>query len=264
MGVVNVTPDSFSDGGMFLDPEQAAARAWALARAGADVIDIGGESTRPGATPVSASDELGRVLPVLARLAGLLPIPISIDTTKAEVADRALRAGAAVVNDVSGGRLDPEILAGAAQRGAACILGHLRGTPRTMQERIDYRDVVREVGAELAERVAAAERAGIREILVDPGLGFGKTFEHNLELIRRLSEIRRAAGRPLVVGPSRKSFIGRIVDGASADAASAERLLGTCAAAVACVLAGADVVRLHDVGELTPAVRVADAIARPT
>jgi dihydropteroate synthase len=256
LGVLNVTPDSFSDGGSFADPDAAAAHGRALCAAGADLLDVGGESTRPGSTPVPAEEELARILPVIERLAREVAVPISVDTYKAGVAAAALERGADLVNDISGGRLDPEIFAVCARAGAPIILGHLRGRPATMQQEIAFTDVVGETIAELREQVARAETAGA-VALVDPGLGFGKTATHNLELIRRLPEIRAALGRPLCIGPSRKAFLGLITG-----LPPAERALPSAAAAVACVLGGADLVRLHDVAAVRPAVQVADALRR--
>jgi dihydropteroate synthase len=255
MGVVNVTPDSFSDGGRFTEAAAAIAHGQALAAAGADLVDVGGESTRPGARPVGAAEERERVLPVVRALARR--VTVSIDTCKADVADAALEAGAELVNDVSGGLLDPELLAVAARRGAVVVLGHLRGTPADMAARADYADVVAEVRSELGERVAAAERAGLARarIWIDPGLGFAKRPEHNLALLRRLGEL--ALGCPIVVGASRKSFLGQLT-GAAVD----QRELATAAADAAAVLAGANVLRVHEVAGQRDAVRVADAILR--
>jgi dihydropteroate synthase len=257
MGVVNATPDSFSDGGQFLDPEQAAARGRALAAAGADLIDVGGESTRPGDRPVlPADEERRRVLPILERLRG--QVTLSIDTYKAEVAAAALAAGAELVNDISGGALDPELLQVVARQNAAVVLGHLRGPVAKMIERVEFGDVVREVTEELQERVARAVEAGVPRgrILVDPGLGFGKLAQHNLALLSRLGELRRL-GCPIVVGASRKSFLGQLT-GRAVD----ERELATAAAHSAAILGGAHVVRVHDVAAQLDAVKVADAIAR--
>jgi dihydropteroate synthase len=255
MGVVNVTPDSFSDGGLYLDPELAISHGEELARAGAAILDVGGESTRPGAEEVSEAEELRRVVPVVQGLAGG-DVEISVDTSKAAVAEAALDAGATVVNDVTALRGDPEMAALCAERGATVVLMHMLGSPRTMQESPVYEDVVDEVRAFLAERVEAAVAAGIEEerIWLDPGIGFGKTAEHNLELLRRLSELREL-GRPLVIGTSRKSFIGR-VDGSDAG----ERLGGTIASSVLAAAEGAEVLRVHDVAEVGQAMAVAGAI----
>jgi dihydropteroate synthase len=255
MGVVNVTPDSFSDGGLYLDPEAAIAHGEELARAGAAILDVGGESTRPGAQEVSPEEELRRVRPVIEALAGG-EAEISIDTSKSAVAEAALDAGAAIVNDVTALRGDPEIAALCAERGATVILMHMAGNPRTMQRNPVYGDVVEDVRAFLAERIEAARAAGVAEerIWLDPGIGFGKTAEHNLELLRRLSELTEL-GRPLVVGASRKSFIGRL-DGSAAG----ERLGGSIASSVLAAAEGADVLRVHDVAEMSEALAVAAAI----
>lgn len=256
VGILNVTPDSFSDGGRYRDPEAAVARGIQMAEEGADVIDIGGESTRPGSQPVPAEEELGRVLPVLRGLRRALSLPISIDTYKAEVARRALDEGADIVNDVSALRFDPEMAAVVARERVPVVLMHMQGTPQTMQLAPRYRDVAAEVAAFLRERMETATAAGIdrERILLDPGIGFGKTLEHNLTLLRKLPSLA-ALGRPLLVGVSRKAFIGRIL-GVEAD----QRLEGSLAAAVAAVLGGARLVRVHDVKETVRAVRIADAI----
>jgi dihydropteroate synthase len=255
MGVVNVTPDSFSDGGLFLDPEAAITHGRELVEQGAAILDVGGESTRPGAEEVPEAEELRRVVPVIAGLARA-GIPISVDTSKAAVAAAALDAGAAIVNDVTALRGDPEMAALCAGRGATVILMHMLGRPRTMHESPAYGDVVEEVKAFLAERVDAAVAAGVEaeRIWVDPGIGFGKTAVHNLELLRRLGELREL-GRPLVIGTSRKSFIGR-VDGSGTDA----RLGGTVASSVWAAAEGADVLRVHDVAEVREAMAVATAV----
>jgi dihydropteroate synthase len=255
MGVVNVTPDSFSDGGMFLEPEAAIAHGEQLVRDGAEILDVGGESTRPGAEEVGVAEELARTEPVVADLAGL-GHTVSIDTSKAEVARAALEAGAEIVNDVTALRGDPEMGALCAERGTTVVLMHMPDNPRTMQEDPRYGDVVDEVRAFLAERMEAAVAAGIEEerIWVDPGIGFGKTLEHNLELLRRLGELREL-GRPLAIGASRKSFIGKIDDSAVED-----RIGGSIAAAVLAAAEGADVLRVHDVAETAQALRVAAAV----
>ena len=255
MGVVNVTPDSFSDGGLFLDPEAAIAHGEELVRDGAAILDIGGESTRPGAEPVEEAEELARVLPVIEGLADL-EVAISIDTSKAAVAAAALNAGAEIVNDVTALRGDPEMGAICADRGATVVLMHMAGTPRTMQESPTYDDVVAAVRAFLVERLEAAIAAGIAEerIWLDPGIGFGKTAEHNMELLRRLGELADL-GRPLLVGASRKSFIGK-VDGSG----PGERLGGTIAASVLAAAEGAEVLRVHDVAEARQALAVATAV----
>lgn len=255
MGVVNVTPDSFSDGGLYLDPEAAVAHGRELVEQGAEILDVGGESTRPGADPVAPEEELRRVVPVVEGLAGA-GVPISIDTSKAAVAAAALDCGATIVNDVTALREDPEMAPLCAERGADVILMHMLGEPRTMQANPLYDDVVVDVRDFLAARVEAAVAAGIEEerIWVDPGIGFGKTAAHNLELLRRLGELREL-GRPLVIGTSRKSFIGR-VDGSAAG----ERLGGTIASSVWAAAEGADVLRVHDVAEVRQAIAVVTAV----
>jgi dihydropteroate synthase len=255
MGVVNVTPDSFSDGGLYLDPEAAIGHGRELAAAGAEILDVGGESTRPGAEVVPADEELRRVVPVIAGLADL-DCRISVDTSKAQVAAAALDAGAEIVNDVTALRGDGDMAALCAERGVTVVLMHMRGDPRTMQDDPRYDDVVAEVRAFLAERLEAAKASGIAEerIWLDPGIGFGKTAAHNLELLRRLGELREL-GRPLVVGTSRKSFIGRF-DGSGAGG----RLGGTIASSVLAAAEGAEVLRVHDVAEMRQALTVAAAI----
>jgi dihydropteroate synthase len=255
MGVVNVTPDSFSDGGRFLDARAAVAHGEKLVRDGAAILDVGGESTRPGAEEVSVEEELGRTEPVVAALAEA-GHTVSIDTSKGAVAVAALDAGARIVNDVTALRGDPEIGALCAEKDAGLVLMHMHGDPRTMQEDPAYDDVVDDVKAFLAERLEAAVAAGVDEgrVWLDPGIGFGKTLEHNLELLRRLGELREL-GRPLVVGTSRKSFIGKI-DGSEVG----ERLGGTIASSVLAAAEGAEVLRVHDVAEAVQALRVAEAI----
>jgi dihydropteroate synthase len=255
MGVVNVTPDSFSDGGLFLDAEAAIAHGRQLAGQGAEILDVGGESTRPGAEEVDAATERARTEPVVAVLAAA-EHTVSIDTSKLSVAEAALDAGAEVVNDVTALRRDPEIGALCAERGAGLVLMHMQGDPRTMQESPVYDDVVGDVKGFLAERMQVAVDAGVAEerIWLDPGIGFGKTLDHNLELLRRLGELRDL-GRPLVIGTSRKSFIGKI-DGS----AVADRLGGTIASSVLAAAEGADVLRVHDVAEAAQALKVAGAI----
>jgi dihydropteroate synthase len=254
MGVVNVTPDSFSDGGLYLEPGAAIAHGEELARDGAAIIDVGGESTRPGAEPVSAEEELRRVLPVVEGLAA--GHEISVDTSKRAVAEAALDAGAAIVNDVTALRGDPEMAALCADRGPTVVLMHMAGYPATMQESPHYEDVVDDVKAFLADRLEAAIAAGVaeRRVWLDPGIGFGKTAEHNHELLRRLPELREL-GRPLVLGTSRKAFLGRD-DGAAAD----QRIGGTVATSVLAAAEGVDVLRVHDVAEVAQALAVAGAI----
>ena len=268
MGILNVTPDSFSDGGRFLDPFAATARGRELVREGADIVDIGGESTRPGAEPVPAGEELRRVIPVVERLSAEIDsIPtrpqISIDTSKAPVARAALEAGASIVNDVSALRADPEMAAVVAQSGASCCLMHMLGEPRTMQDDPRYEDVVSEVKAFLEERLEFAVREGVapERILLDPGIGFGKTESRNLELLRRLPELA-ALGAPIVIGTSRKAFLGRIMARAAGRAEPvgvAERLPGTLASNVLAYERGASVFRVHDVAQVRAALAVAAA-----
>ena len=257
MGIVNVTPDSFSDGGLYLDPGAAVGHGRRLAAEGADLLDVGGESTRPGAAAVDAASELERIAPVVAALAGDAGGPgVSIDTSKAAVAAAALDAGAVWVNDVTALRGDPELAALCAERGCEVVLMHMLGSPRTMQDDPRYDDVVDDVRAFLAERIEAAVAAGVdeRRILVDPGIGFGKTVDHNLELLRRLGELREL-GRPIVVGASRKRFLGAIT-GREVD----RRGGGTAAANVLALAAGADVFRVHDVAETRAALDAAEVI----
>jgi len=255
MGVVNVTPDSFSDGGLFLDPGAAIAHGRELAAAGAEILDVGGESTRPGADPVPAEEELRRVIPVISGLSDL-GCEVSVDTSKAAVAAAALDAGATIVNDVTALRGDAAMAPLCSERGATVVLMHMLGEPRTMQEDPRYGDVVVEVKSFLAKRLEAATAAGIAEerVWLDPGIGFGKTAAHNMELLRRLGELREL-GRPLVIGTSRKSFIGK-VDGSAAG----ERLGGTIASSVLAAAEGAEVLRVHDVAEVRQALAVATAI----
>ncbi len=258
MGVLNVTPDSFSDGGRFLAPKDAVAQGEALVKAGADLLDVGGESTRPGAPEVTVEEELARVLPVVKALAARVDVPLSIDTRKPEVAEAALAAGACLVNDVTGFLGDARLAQVAAAAGAACCLMHLQGTPQTMQQAPSYGDVVEEVVAYLRQGVERALAAGIprQRILVDPGIGFGKTAGHNLFLLRRLPELR-VLGLPILVGTSRKSFLGQLAGGKP----PGERLAATLGSIAAlAVMGGADVVRVHDVTEAKDALAVADAL----
>jgi dihydropteroate synthase len=257
MGVVNVTPDSFSDGGEFLEPQRAVAHGERLMAEGADILDVGGESTRPGADPVSADEELRRVLPVVEGLANQ-GVPLSIDTAKAQVARAAIDVGASIVNDVSALRFDPELAAVVAQAGTECCLMHMLGEPRTMQRDPRYDDVVSDVKAFLEERLAFAIAQGIPEerIWLDPGIGFGKTLAHNLELLRRLDEIV-AIGRPVVVGTSRKSFLGKLTG-----RGEKQRLPGSIATNVLALERGGSIFRVHDVAEARDALTVAAATLR--
>ncbi len=270
LGVLNVTPDSFSDGGRYLDPGAALDRALEMAAEGADAIDVGGESTRPGAEPVPLEVELRRVLPVVERLAPALDLPLFVDTTKAGVAERALAAGATGVNDVSAGRADARMLEVIASAQADCVLMHMRGTPRDMQASPAYGDPVTEILEHLRERAAAAWNAGVdpSRIIIDPGIGFGKALEHNLALLARAAELR-SLGLPLLYGVSRKSFIGHITGaqdpadwrGERARGAPAGRIGGTAAANAFAVAGGAEWLRVHDVGVMREAALVAAAVA---
>ncbi len=276
MGIVNVTPDSFSDGGRFRDPERAVEHGLALAAAGAQFLDVGGESTRPGALPVDLEEELARVIPVVSGLARRTQVAISIDTQKSEVARQALASGASIVNDVSAGRFDPRMLAIVAEHGAGFVAMHMQGTPRDMQSHPSYDDPVSDVLEFLRERAVACRSAGIEfaRLWIDPGIGFGKRLEHNLELLRRLSELR-SLGIPICLGVSRKSFIGSLANersetlGLPADSAAAthapdrrpmDRRAGTAAALAVGILAGAEVLRVHDVSAMHEATSVASAL----
>lgn len=258
MGVLNVTPDSFSDGGQYLAPERALARARAMVAEGADLIDIGGESTRPGAMPVSVAEELARVIPLVEQLAKELPVPISVDTSKPAVMTAAIAAGAGLINDVRALQEAGALAAVASQPVAVCLM-HMQGLPTTMQQEPRYGDVLLEVKSFLAERIRACEAAGIarERLLVDPGFGFGKTLEHNLQLLRRLGELHEL-GVPRLVGLSRKSMIGKLLDETSVS----ERLYGSLAAAVIAVWQGASLVRVHDVKATVQALRVCAAVRR--
>jgi dihydropteroate synthase len=262
MGVLNVTPDSFSDGGRYLGSEKAIARAWQIAEEGADILDVGGESTRPDSAGVSAGEELARVLPVLDALAKNYPLPISIDTSKPEVARAALERGAVIVNDITALRDNPALGEEVASRGAALILMHMRGTPATMQRIPFSTDIMAELEAWAEEAVARAEKHGVSsdKIILDPGIGFGKTVGQNLEILRNLHRLA-ASGFPLLVGSSRKSFIGSILGDLDRD-----RIWGTGATVAASIIFGAHAVRVHDVAAMRAVVRMTDAIMneRPT
>jgi dihydropteroate synthase len=256
MGVLNVTPDSFSDGGNYLDADKAIAHGLELVAHGADIVDIGGESSRPGAAPVSAREEMERVLPVLRALRRAVSIPISIDTYKAQVARAALDEGADIVNDISALRSDPGMVSLVVAEKAPVVLMHMQGSPRTMQVSPHYENVVEEVKTFLLERVRYAVEAGGEpaRILIDPGIGFGKSLGHNLALLRDLPALA-SLGHPLLVGPSRKTFIGKVLGVGPED-----RLEGTLAAVAAAVLGGANMIRVHDVKEARRAVQIADAL----
>lgn len=257
MGILNVTPDSFYDGGRYAQPEAAVQRALQMVEEGADILDIGGESTRPGSQPVSEEEETRRVLPVIQAVRERVDVPISIDTTKSSVAQRALQAGACMVNDISGLGFDPHMAKVVAQYGAMCCIMHIQGTPQTMQKNPQYEDVVRDISRYFELRLALAERAGISRQLVwlDPGIGFGKTVEHNMEILRRLREFT-AFGLPLLIGTSRKSFIGKILG----DLPPEERLEGTAATVAIAIMNGANAVRVHDVREMARVARMTDAV----
>lgn len=258
MGVLNVTPDSFSDGGRFYDPVKAVQHGLRLARDGADIIDVGGESTRPGSEAIPAQEEIRRVIPVIEALAHEVKVPISIDTYKSQVADRALEAGAAMVNDISAMRFDPAMAEVVAKHRAPVVLMHMLGTPKDMQVDPKYKDVVGEILDFLEARIHWAVSKGVAEdrIIVDPGIGFGKTLEHNLSLIKNLSRFR-SLGKPILLGTSRKSFIGKIL-GVDVN----QREEGTAATVALGICNGANIVRVHDVARMVPVVRVTDAVMR--
>lgn len=254
MGILNVTPDSFSDGGRFAGPQDAIRHGVRLAAEGADFLDVGGESTRPGSSPVNVEEELRRVIPVIAGLRGAVTIPISVDTCKSEVAREALRAGATIVNDISGLTLDNHMASVIAEQKATAVVMHMKGTPKTMQESPQYDDLLGEISGFLRRSAESARSSGIRQVIIDPGIGFGKTLTHNLELIKRLPELA-ALGYPVLVGPSRKSFIGTILN-----LAPDQRLEGSIAASVICALNGASIVRVHDVKETARALKIVRAL----
>ncbi len=253
MGILNVTPDSFYAGSRLLSREEAVHRAYAMVREGADILDIGGESTRPGSEPISETEEIRRVAPVVEQLAAETAVPISVDTSKPAVAEACLRAGARIINDVSG-LADPKMLDVLARHDATVIIMHMRGTPKTMQQDTHYEDVVGEVKQYLAERARRAAAAGVREIIVDPGIGFAKTIEGNLQLMTRLNRLKEL-GYPILFGASRKSFLGSLTGHLPTE----DRLEASLAAAVIAVMNGADIVRVHDVQATVRAVSVADA-----
>jgi dihydropteroate synthase len=259
MGVLNVTPDSFSDGGEFYAPAKALSQAQCLVEAGADVIDIGGQSTRPGAAQISVEEELNRVLPVVEAVRSVLSVPISVDTTRASVAKAAVAAGADMINDISGGTFDPDMLSTVAEMGVPIALMHIRGTPQTMQQLTDYANLIGEIYEFLERQIAAAIEVGIERshLIIDPGIGFAKTGEQNLEILRQLPSFR-ALGVPILVGVSRKSFIGRILNQSNPKG----RVWGTAAACCAAIAGSADILRVHDVLEMRDVCRVADAVWR--
>jgi dihydropteroate synthase len=259
MGVLNVTPDSFSDGGDFNSNSAALAQAWAMVAAGVDIIDVGGQSTRPGAEQITLAQELERVIPVIQILRTEMTVPISVDTTRAEVAKTAIEAGADIVNDISGGTFDPEMLPTVASLDVPIVLMHIKGTPQTMQQMTDYQDLLGEISDFLANQIAAATSAGVKheKIILDPGIGFAKNYEQNLEILRELRSLS-ALNCPILVGASRKSFIGRILNQPEPKA----RVWGTAAACCAAVANGADILRVHDVKEMREVSLVADVLFR--
>jgi len=265
MGVLNVTPDSFSDGGKFDQPEAAIERALAMESEGADVLDIGGESTRPGAEETSAAEELDRILPVLEGLRGRLKIPLSVDTRRAAVAELAIRAGAEMINDVSGLRTDARLAEVVAKNGVGVILIHMRGEPRTMQRGPFARNVMKDVVNGLRQSVAMARKAGVEktQIILDPGIGFGKSFAQNYELIEKLPRLA-ALGYPLLVGTSRKGFLGATLARDGKPVPPEGRIWGTAATVTASILGGAHIVRVHDVAEMVQVARVADCVVQPS
>ncbi len=260
MGVLNVTPDSFSDGGEFDQPATALNQALALAQKGADIIDVGGQSTRPGAEQISVEEELERVLCAIKIIRPKINIPISVDTTRATVANQAVIAGADIVNDISGGTFDSSMFSTVASLNVPIVLMHIRGTPQTMQRMTDYQDVIEEIFNFLLQQITAAIAAGIKRenIIIDPGIGFAKNLEQNLEIIRRLTELKKL-NCPILVGASRKSFIGRILNQPDPKG----RVWGTAAACCAAILNGADILRVHDVEQMRDVSMVADALTRP-
>lgn len=263
LGVLNVTPDSFSDGGKFFRVEDAVSAALAMERAGADILDIGAESTRPGSTGISGEEELERLLPVLEGLRGRLKIPISIDTQKARVAEMAIGAGAEMLNDISGLKHDPKIAEVAARSGVPLVLMHMRGTPRTMQKKPWAKDVLKDVCRGLRESVTIAQRAGVRksQIILDPGIGFGKSFAQNYELLAKLPALARL-GYPLMVGTSRKGFLGATLARNGKSLPAEERIWGTAATVAASILRGAHIVRVHDVEEMVQVAKVTDCLLK--
>ncbi|MBS3975604.1 MAG: dihydropteroate synthase [Syntrophomonadaceae bacterium] len=258
MGILNITSDSFSDGGLYLGLDRAVARAKEMVAEGADIIDIGGESTRPYADPVPLAEEIARVIPVLERLVTEVNVPISVDTYKSEVARQALKRKATIINDISGLRADPQMAEVVAEFGCPVVVMHIKGTPKNMQENPVYDDVVGEVMAYLQGSIEMALQAGVQKekVIVDPGIGFGKTASHSLEILHRLAEFK-ALGQPILTGTSRKSFIGKVLD-----LPPAERLEGTAATVALSIAGGADLVRVHDVKAMKRVVRMTDAIVR--
>ncbi|MEA5507441.1 dihydropteroate synthase [Halotia wernerae UHCC 0503] len=259
MGVLNVTPDSFSDGGEFNNTSGALAQAQAMVATGADIIDLGGQSTRPGAEQITVAEELDRVLTVLRVLREKISVPISVDTTRATVAKASVEAGADIINDISGGTFDLDMLPTVASLDVPIVLMHTRGTPQTMQQMTNYQDVIQEISSFLAQQIAIATATGINQnkIIIDPGIGFAKNYEQNLEVFRRLYSLK-ALNRPILVGASRKSFIGRILNQPEPKA----RVWGTAAACCAAIFNGVDILRVHDIKEMREVSLVADALFR--
>jgi dihydropteroate synthase len=264
MGILNVTPDSFSDGGKFFDLQKAVAHALEMERAGADLLDVGGESTRPGSRGTSTEEELARVMPVLKALRGVLSIPISLDTRKADVAEAALSAGVSIINDISGLKTDSRTAEVAARHGVPLILMHMRGEPRTMQKAPFARTVIKDVTKGLRASIGKARKAGVpkSQIIIDPGIGFGKSFQQNYELLQKLPELGRL-GYPLLVGTSRKGFLGASLARHGKPAPPEERIWATAATVTASILGGAHIVRVHDVAEMAQVARVADYLLDP-
>lgn len=259
MGILNVTPDSFSDGGQFFNKDKAVEQAFRMIEDGADIIDVGGESTRPGAAEVSVKEEINRVVPIIKAITKHASVPVSIDTYKASVAEAAISAGASMINDISGLRFDPAMPDLAAKSKVPVVIMHIQGTPRNMQRHPYYKALIPEIMDYLREGISIARRSGISDekIIIDPGIGFGKTVAHNLEIINRLNEFT-GFEKPILLGHSRKAFIGNILD----DAPAADRLEGTAAAAAIGIFNGADIIRVHDIKEMARVARIADAIKR--
>lgn len=258
MGILNRTPDSFSDGGKFAREEDAVKHALAMVRNGADIIDIGGESTRPGSSPVSTEEELQRVMPIIERLRAMIDVPISIDTSKARVAEAALKNGASMVNDITGLKSDRDMARVVAEYGVPLVVMHMKGAPSTMQQDPHYEDLIEEIKRSLRESIEIAKEFGIDEnkIIIDPGIGFGKTLKHNLQIIKELYRFR-ALDRPIMIGVSRKSFIGKLLD-----CDVNERVMGTASCLALAIANGANIIRVHDVKEMIEVAQVADSICR--
>ena len=254
MGILNVTPDSFSDGGVYLDVERAVAQGRRMVEQGADFIDIGGESSRPGSDPVPSDEELRRILPVIKGLVNTVSVPLSVDTYKSQVAKEALKAGVEIVNDITGATFDTRMIDTVQEFDAGLVLMHMKGTPKTMQQDPSYEDVIDEVTGFLARQAELAVAKGVKRIILDPGIGFGKSLLHNIELLKNLHRISQL-GYPVLVGPSRKSFIGKLLD-----APVEARLEGTAAAVTVSILRGANIVRVHDVEEMKKVAIIADAL----